>query len=97
MGEDAKRQYVTITGEGLTIHGWKHVTILDIPHWSFPVHREAQRDNWSQSLGTATFQRCAHPCSINRVGWLLQAAQHLPGQWFQHEVQSFIAYDSAHW
>eukprot|EP00971_Amphidinium_carterae_P166564 3300996-Amphidinium_carterae.1 len=22
MGEDAKKQYVTITGEGLTIHGW---------------------------------------------------------------------------
>eukprot|EP00971_Amphidinium_carterae_P205265 4074084-Amphidinium_carterae.1 len=28
MGEDAKKQYVTVTGEGLTIHGWKHVTIL---------------------------------------------------------------------
>eukprot|EP00971_Amphidinium_carterae_P106389 2107568-Amphidinium_carterae.1 len=24
MGEDAKKQYVTVTGEGLTIHGWKH-------------------------------------------------------------------------
>eukprot|EP00971_Amphidinium_carterae_P164196 3254934-Amphidinium_carterae.1 len=28
MREDTKKQYVTVTGEGLTIHGWKHVTIL---------------------------------------------------------------------
>eukprot|EP00971_Amphidinium_carterae_P061965 1227089-Amphidinium_carterae.1 len=28
MGEDAQRQYVIVTGEGLTLHGWKHVTIL---------------------------------------------------------------------
>eukprot|EP00971_Amphidinium_carterae_P195505 3879730-Amphidinium_carterae.1 len=116
MGEDAKKQYVTVTGEGLTIHGWKHVTLLvghitlqvsfivanvqsalnaglagsqqkqgDIPHWSIPVHRETQGDNRSKSLGTATFQRCTHSCSINSVGWLLQATQHCLGQWFQHE------------
>eukprot|EP00971_Amphidinium_carterae_P014155 279052-Amphidinium_carterae.1 len=28
MGDEAKKQYVAVTGEGLTIHGWKHVTIL---------------------------------------------------------------------
>eukprot|EP00971_Amphidinium_carterae_P092602 1833914-Amphidinium_carterae.1 len=26
MGEDAKKQHVTVTGEGLTIHGWNKVT-----------------------------------------------------------------------
>eukprot|EP00971_Amphidinium_carterae_P244546 4855670-Amphidinium_carterae.3 len=28
MGDETKKQYVTVTGEGLTIHGWKEVTIL---------------------------------------------------------------------
>eukprot|EP00971_Amphidinium_carterae_P301720 5994116-Amphidinium_carterae.2 len=28
MGDEAKKQYVTVTGEGLTIHGWKHVRLL---------------------------------------------------------------------
>eukprot|EP00971_Amphidinium_carterae_P068284 1352227-Amphidinium_carterae.1 len=36
MGEDAKKQYVTLTGEGLTIHGWKHVTNL-VGHISLQV------------------------------------------------------------
>eukprot|EP00971_Amphidinium_carterae_P113470 2248022-Amphidinium_carterae.1 len=36
MGEDAKKQYVTVTSEGLTIHGWKHVTIL-VGHISLQV------------------------------------------------------------
>eukprot|EP00971_Amphidinium_carterae_P268744 5331304-Amphidinium_carterae.1 len=36
MGEEAKKQYVTVTGEGLTIHGWKHVTIL-VRHISLQV------------------------------------------------------------
>eukprot|EP00971_Amphidinium_carterae_P234304 4649386-Amphidinium_carterae.1 len=91
MGEDAKKQYVTVTGEGLTIHGWRHVTILVghiSLHWAYrslSVHREAQGDNWPQSLGTATIQRCAHSCRINSVGWFLQATQHLHGQWFQLE------------
>eukprot|EP00971_Amphidinium_carterae_P232641 4616874-Amphidinium_carterae.1 len=28
MGDETKKQYVTVTGEGLTIHGWKEVTTL---------------------------------------------------------------------
>eukprot|EP00971_Amphidinium_carterae_P281570 5590099-Amphidinium_carterae.2 len=28
MGDEAKKQYVTVTGEGLTIHGWKMDTFL---------------------------------------------------------------------
>eukprot|EP00971_Amphidinium_carterae_P207143 4109604-Amphidinium_carterae.1 len=36
MGEDAKKQYVTITSERLTGHEWKHVTIL-VGHISLQV------------------------------------------------------------
>eukprot|EP00971_Amphidinium_carterae_P270611 5369574-Amphidinium_carterae.1 len=28
MADEDKKQYVTVTGEGLTIHGWKQVTLL---------------------------------------------------------------------
>eukprot|EP00971_Amphidinium_carterae_P205718 4082511-Amphidinium_carterae.1 len=28
MGDETKKQYMTATGEGLTIHGWKEVAIL---------------------------------------------------------------------
>eukprot|EP00971_Amphidinium_carterae_P121432 2404787-Amphidinium_carterae.1 len=28
MGDETKKQYVTVTGEALTIHGWREVTIL---------------------------------------------------------------------
>eukprot|EP00971_Amphidinium_carterae_P257794 5117109-Amphidinium_carterae.1 len=28
MADEDKKQYVTVTGEGLTIHGWKMVTLL---------------------------------------------------------------------
>eukprot|EP00971_Amphidinium_carterae_P148773 2949707-Amphidinium_carterae.1 len=36
MGDETKKQYVTGTGEGLTIHGWKQVTIL-VGHISLQV------------------------------------------------------------
>eukprot|EP00971_Amphidinium_carterae_P067192 1330201-Amphidinium_carterae.1 len=28
MRDEAKKQNMTVTGEGLTVHGWKHVTLL---------------------------------------------------------------------
>eukprot|EP00971_Amphidinium_carterae_P310235 6164956-Amphidinium_carterae.1 len=48
MAEEDKKQYVTVTGEGLTIHGWKQVT---------PHHNAGELRRCQCTLGTLGLTR----------------------------------------